>query len=84
VGTFAGDPRKLAAVMFLTACDSGASTYYKRNWNDREHPFEYYVNPRLDYVYHVLGLLGYEMSEEEKMMQEGRHPYLQPDNEEEE
>ena len=70
--------------MFLAVNDSEMSSYYKHDYVDQNNPLKHYENPRLDYVYHVLGLLGYEMSEEEKMMQEGRHPYLQPDNEEEE
>ena len=59
--------------------DSASSGYWKHQWfmEKRAYEYVYEANDRLDKVYEILTELGYEMSDEEKQMQNGNHPFFQ-------
>lgn len=57
--------------------------YHYTPWHDvdTDHPYagsynEHKLNPKLDAIYDLLCKMGYVMSEQEKQLQEGTHPYL--------
>ncbi len=68
----------------LLACayaseDDEENRYFRRVWNSEKgaSDFEYAPNDGLDGLYDFLISLGYEMSDEEKAMQNGAHELLQ-------
>ena len=67
----------------LLACayaseDDEDNGYFGREWNSRKraYDFSYRANDGLDRLYDFLISLGYEMSDEEKEMQNATHPLL--------
>lgn len=67
----------------LLACayaseDDEDNGYFGREWNSRKraYDFSYRTNDGLDRLYDFLISLGYEMSDEEKAMQDGSHELL--------
>lgn len=67
----------------LLACvyaseDDDTNGYFSRVWNPDKHVFDssHKENKRLDRLYDFLISLGYEMSDEEKAMQDGSHELL--------
>ena len=61
------------------ATDGRANKYWTWRWNGDRAMYEYphEANSDLDRLYQFLVELGYEMSEEEKQMQNGTHPLFQ-------
>lgn len=53
--------------------DSTYRKYWGWNWNGLERTCCYQDSDTLDFVYNELGRLGYQMSDEEKAMQNGTH-----------
>lgn len=72
----------LLACAYASEDDEG-NRYFKRVWNSKKSAcdFEYDPNDGLDSLYDFLISLGYEMSDEEKAMQNGSHELLQSDEE---
>ena len=79
---YIGRPRSEAGVLLCVAyasTDGEKNGYWGWNWNASRGVYEYphEANPGLDRLYQLLVSLGYEMSEEEKKMQDGTHPLFQ-------
>lgn len=72
------EPEKAALSLAYSAVDKENHGYWCRNWNanKQDYDYEYKANDRLDAVYDLLTSLGYEMSDEEKQMQNGNHERL--------
>lgn len=68
------------ATIFATA-DNGRNAYYEQHWDSEERHWLYRhkENGTLDAIYKYLCALGYEMSDEEKAMQDGTHELFQDD-----
>lgn len=69
------EPEKAALCIAYSGADNEKSGYWAHEWNSEKRIFEYVykANDRLDAVYDMLTSLGYEMSDEEKQMQNGNH-----------
>lgn len=71
----------LLAAAFLLA-DGNKMNYFYTTWSQLPNCSEYVyvpakkINKDLDAIYALLSELGYEMSDEEKMLQDGSHPLL--------
>lgn len=69
------EPEKAAFSLAYSTVDNDRNGYWKANWSSekQDYVYEYEVNDRLDGIYDLLTSLGYEMSDEEKQMQNGNH-----------
>jgi ParB family chromosome partitioning protein len=70
-------PEYVLLVTAYIATDNENERYWETRWNDGAYIARYEANDELDAVYDFLTTLGYEMSDEEKAMQNGTHPLLQ-------
>lgn len=63
--------------------DDDDNGYWEWEWNSKKQSYDYIHNPndRLDLLYDCLTSLGYEMSDEEKAMQNGTHELLRQEEE---
>lgn len=68
-------PEKVLTCIIFCASDSARESYWSSCWNSQRQTYEYRLdnNEMLDRIYEVLALLGYEMSDEEKAVQNGTH-----------
>lgn len=66
-----GKPEKLAKVIYCTLGDSNQNCYF--TGYKKQMP-QYGENLPLDMLYEWLMKLGYEMSDEEKLLKDGKHP----------
>lgn len=68
----------LLAITYALLEDEGAG-YFRLRWNPdtKCQTFVYEVSDRLDALYKFLASIGYEMSDEEKAMQDGTHELFQ-------
>jgi ParB family chromosome partitioning protein len=64
-------------VTAYVATDNDDEKYWDTRWDKGAYIARYEANDNLDAVYNFLVSLGYEMSDEEKAMQNGTHPLLQ-------
>lgn len=62
------NPMKYLAIAFVAGMDDEDNSYY-RTWPD----FEHCENELMDEIYEFLISLGYEMSDDEKQLQDGTH-----------
>lgn len=69
-------PEKTLFCMAYSLSDDEHNGYFRRVWANGEYGYQYNANPGLDALYKVLIALGYEMSDEEKQMQSGEHPWF--------
>lgn len=69
-------PEKTLFCMAYSLSDDEHNGYFRRAWANGEYGYQYNANPGLDILYEVLVALGYEMSDEEKQMQSGKHPWF--------
>lgn len=69
-------PGKLLLKIAYELASDGYNSKYFSLW-----PLGYLKNSRLDVIYNFLNQMGYEMSDEEKMMQNGTHPLLTKESE---
>lgn len=65
----------------LLACtyahyDEDGYGYWNWQWQDGAYHFSHTTNDKLDHLYDFLTSIGYEMSDEEKAMQDGTHDLL--------
>ncbi len=69
------EPEKAALCLAYSSADKESSGYWCNEWNSTKQKYEYIykANDRLDAVYNLLTAIGYEMSDEEKQMQNGNH-----------
>ena len=69
------EPEKTILCLAYASEDKESLGYWKANWSSEKQDFvyEYEANDRLDGIYNLLTSLGYEMSDEEKQMQNGNH-----------
>jgi len=69
-------PEYVLLVCAYISADDGGNSYYTSEYNNKKMYSEYIhsADPDLDRVYAFLCSLGYEMSDEEKAMQDGTHP----------
>lgn len=69
------EPEKAALSLAFSTVDNEGRGYWKANWSSekQDYVYEYEANDRLDAIYALLTALGYEMSDEEKQMQNGNH-----------
>lgn len=69
------EPEKAALCIAYSSADNYNLGYWKSRWNGeiQKTVYEYEANDRLDGIYDLLTSLGYEMSDEEKQMQNGNH-----------
>lgn len=63
--------KRLWQIVYLFADDSSDNNYFER-WNNVAHK----ENESLDDLYHILVKLGYQMSDEEKQLQDGTHKFF--------
>lgn len=72
-------PEYTLLVCAYATVDGDGEGYWDRKWNSdiREYEFTYKPNEDLDRLYALLASLGYEMSDEEKAMQNGTHELFQ-------
>lgn len=73
-------PEKTLLCMAYCSVDHERNGYFRRAWNCGAYEYVYNANPELDSLYEVLTALGYEMSDEEKQMQSGDHPWFQAED----
>lgn len=68
-------PEKALLLLAYAAADDAQEGYWGWVWNDEKHKSEYGhdENDKLDATYKILTTLGYEMSDEEKALQNGTH-----------
>jgi ParB family chromosome partitioning protein len=71
-------------VTAYVATDNDDEKYWDTHWDKGAYIARYEPNDNLDAVYDFLGSLGYEMSDEERAMQDGNHPLLQDTEDESE
>lgn len=66
-------PEKAALCLAYSTIDKGGMGYWEKYWDadSRKYKYRHKENHWLDAVYAVLDALGYEMSDEEKQMQDG-------------
>lgn len=66
------------AIMALAYCvaDDADTGYWHSRWNNGQYEYYHKENPWLDTIYRTLSTLGYEMSDEEKAMQDGTHEFF--------
>lgn len=75
-------PEKAALCIAYSTADSLKRGYWERYWDSASQSYKnrYKESDRLDAVYALLTSLGYEMSDEEKQMQDGSHPLFHTDD----
>lgn len=69
-------PEKTLFCMAYSMVDDGTNGYWARVWNSGKYDYQHDKNFLLDALYEALEVLGYEMSDEEKAMQDGTHKLL--------
>lgn len=69
------EPEKVLLAMAFDARDNDKNGYWESQWNTEKGSSDYVhsVNEDLDETYALLTALGYEMSDEEKALQDGSH-----------
>ena len=69
------EPEKVLLAMAFDARDGDGAGYWESQWNTKKGGSDYIhsVNEDLDETYALLTVLGYEMSDEEKALQDGSH-----------
>ncbi|MCD7805407.1 MAG: ParB/RepB/Spo0J family partition protein [Oscillospiraceae bacterium] len=60
-------------VCICAAYEDGGCNYYRRAWTGNQWVYTHYDNEEMDAWYTLLTSIGYEMSDEEKAMQDGTH-----------
>ena len=70
---FDARPEYALLVSTLSAWDSETRRYYGIDWTDGKSRAEYRPDKILDKLYQFLISIGYEMSDEEKALQDGSH-----------
>lgn len=73
-------PEKTLFCMAYSLSDNEYNGYFRRVWDNGAYGYQHNANPELDALYEVLVALGYEMSDEEKQMQTGEHPWFAADD----
>lgn len=70
-----GGPERTLLAVAYAALDDDRCSYWDSRWNSNErvYHYEHSANEELDALYKHLCTLGYEMSDEEKAMQDGTH-----------
>ena len=66
-------PEKLMFCIAYCVTDSVRNDYWRNEWVDGQYEYRHRENSELDALYNLLETLGYEMSDEEKAMQDGSH-----------
>ncbi len=76
----AASPEKLLFCLAYSLLDGKDQGYWGYGWNRETGSYQYShkENPCLDLAYDTLTALGYEMSDDEKAMQDGSHGIFQP------
>lgn len=73
-------PEKTIFCLAYSVIDSAGVGYWKSIWEDGRYQYRHCASENLDMVYEALVALGYEMSDEEKAMQNGSHEaFKRPD-----
>lgn len=69
------EPEKAVLCLAYSSVDNERLGYWSCDWNSaaQKYEYNYKANDRLDAVYNLLTAIGYEMSDEEKQMQNGNH-----------
>lgn len=77
------EPEKAILCLAYSSTDKKSLGYWKGNWRSekQKYVYEYEANDRLDGIYNLLTSLGYEMSDEEKQMQNGNHAAFETEEE---
>lgn len=73
----AENPERRLLLTAYAAIDNDTLSYFTRQYIDGKTRLIYRPNDDLDGLYAFLCSLGYQMSDEEKQMQNGEHPYLE-------
>ena len=75
------EPEKAILCLAYSSTDKKSLGYWDDTWNSekQKYVYEYEANDRLDGIYTMLTSLGYEMSDEEKQMQNGNHEVFPKD-----
>lgn len=72
------DPDKaLLIIAYAVSDDDAENSYVESSWRNDEYPV-YCENKKLDALYDFLELLGYQISDEERLLMSGEHPAYQP------
>lgn len=68
-------PEKVLLAVAFCAADDSATGYWRETWDSSQqrYVFEHKENSELDETYKMLEALGYEMSDDEKALQNGTH-----------
>lgn len=69
-------PEKALFCMAYCMVDDYTNSYWERTWDCGQYVYKHCKNLLLDSLYKTLEALGYEMSDEEKAMQDGTHRLL--------
>ena len=69
-------PEKTMLCLAYCLADDEDNGYWDRGWNCGKYVYQHSQNFLLDALYETLEALGYEMSDEEKAMQNGTHKLL--------
>lgn len=74
-------PHKVALCTAIAMNDKPSMSYIGENWNSEKQRYDtvYKVCDELDATYALLHTFGYEMSDEEEMLQNGNHPIFDTD-----
>lgn len=71
---------KLAFCLTYCSADNEDSGYWHSFWNCGHYVYAYEENRMLDIVYKILEQMGYEMSDDERLMQSGEHPIFKQED----
>ncbi len=76
-GRMEDNPEYTLLACAYASCDDDSNDYWTYEWHDGAYRYVYQPNDDLDQLYDFLVSLGYEMSDEEKAMQNGSHELLE-------
>ena len=76
-------PHRVALCTAIAMADKPSMGYIGQEWNGdkKEYEIVFKANNTLDAVYDFIGVLGYTMSDEEEMLQNGCHPIFDTEDE---
>lgn len=78
VGVYSADrPEYTLLASTYAFMENGRNSYYTFNWENGCSICVYRANENLDRLYEFLASLGYQMSDEEKALQDGTHELFQ-------
>ena len=76
-------PEKAALCLAYSTADGPNKRYWEKKWTSavQRYTYQHRESKTLDGIYNLLTSLGYEMSDEEKQMQNGNHEVFKTEEE---